>query len=298
MYVGIMLASGVFILYAIYTNWNNLISQQWEFNYPYILLAILVYPIGMLPTVTAWHTLLHALGEHLPFRTNLRLYSLSTLSRHVPGFVMFVTSRSLLYQERNVPAAITIAATGAETILLAITGGITSILLLLLGGGAVQRFESFRYAAIFGVLILLAFVTWTPTLNRLLSKVLTNQKIERIPQLEQKRVVASLVWMFIAWTGGGLVLFTLTQAIQPVPWTMFPMFVGMWGAAGAVSLTIGIAVMGLGLREITLGALLTLVIPPISAIVIAIAFRLIMTIGELLWVMLFAWLTRNDVPQR
>jgi hypothetical protein len=99
--------------------------------------------------------------------------------------------------------------------------------------------------------------------------------------------------MFIAWFGGGLILFVLTQAIYPMEFSKLPALVGAWGAAGAVSLTIGIGIQGLGIREITLSALLSLLMPPILAIILAIAFRLVLTAGEFLWVLLFIWLTKK-----
>ena len=99
--------------------------------------------------------------------------------------------------------------------------------------------------------------------------------------------------MFIAWAGGGLILFALVQAVNPLNWSLLPVMIGTWGAAGAVSLTIGIGIQGLGIREVTLGALLSLVMPTLTAIMIAVAFRLVLTIGEVIWVAFFVWITKK-----
>ena len=293
MYGLIVLASAVFIAYAVYSNWNEFKTQQWDFNYYYIILAVLLYPAGMLPTVAAWHKLLQAMGVECSFQTDLRLYSLSILPKHIPGFVMFVTSRSLLYQEEKVPAATSVTATGAETILLALTGFISSILLLFLGVERMGQFSVFRYAAPAAIILVIVFVFWTPALNRLLQKILTRRGIQQVPQLNQKQTVFSLLWMFLAWAGGGLILFALVQAVNPLNWSLLPVMIGTWGAAGAVSLTIGIGIQGLGIREVTLGALLSLVMPTLTAIVIAVAFRLVLTIGEVIWVAFFVWITKK-----
>jgi hypothetical protein len=103
----------------------------------------------------------------------------------------------------------------------------------------------------------------------------------------------TLLVMFIAWAGGGLILFVLAQAIYPLSWSMYPALIGAWGAAGAVSLTVGIGIQGLGIREITLSAILSLIMPPVIAIILAVVFRLVLTVGEFLWVMLFIWLTKK-----
>ncbi len=293
MYALIVLASGVFIAYAVYSNWNEFKSQQWDFNYSYILLAVLLYPAGMLPTVAAWHKLLQAMGVNCSFLTDLRLYSLSTLPKHIPGFVMFVTSRSLLYQEEKVSAATSVTATGAETVLLALTGFISSIMLFLLGSERIGQFNAFRFIAPVAIALLIVFIFWTPALNRLLQKILARRGIQQVPQLDQRQTIFSLLWMFAAWIGGGLILFVLVQAVNPMSLSFLPVMIGTWGAAGAVSLTIGIGIQGLGIREITLGALLSLVMPTLTAIVIAVAFRLVLTLGEILWVVFFIWITKK-----
>jgi hypothetical protein len=132
-----------------------------------------------------------------------------------------------------------------------------------------------------------------PLVNRLLPYFLRRRGISEIPQIQQRRLIVTLLLMFIAWFGGGLILFVLAQSIYPLGWEMLPAMIGAWGAAGAISLTIGIGIQGLGIREITLGGLLSLLMPPIFAIILAILFRLVLTAGEFLWVMLFIWLTKK-----
>jgi hypothetical protein len=291
--VFIILSSGVFIAYAIISNWNELRTQRWEIDFRYILLAISLYPVGMLPTAAAWHKLVQAFGIRESFRTNLRIYSLSSLPRHIPGFVWFVTSRTLLYQEQGIPTAVTIAATGVETGLLALTGFIIAISLLLFEMDSFSGFSAIRIVSPLAVFFLILLVASTPKLNKLLYTFLSRKNIEKIPQLNQMDLVWSLVWMFVAWSGGGLLLFILSRAIVPVQWSLLPALIGMWGIAGAVSLSIGVGIQGLGIREVTLGALLSTVFPPVVAIVLAIAFRLALTIGEFLWVVILVWATRK-----
>ena len=291
--VFIILFSGAFIAYAVISNWNEIRTQHWEIDFRYILLATFLYPAGMLPTAAAWHKLVQALGIRESFRTNLRIYSLSSLPRHIPGFVWFVTSRTLLYQERGIPTAVTIAATVAETGLLALTGFIIAISLLIFGLDSLSGFPAIRIVSPLAVFFLILLVASTPKLNKLLHTFLSRKNIEKIPQLDQRDLVWSLAWMFVAWSGGGLLLFILGRAIVPVQWSLLPALIGMWGAAGAVSLSIGIGIQGLGIREVTLGALLSTVFPPLVAIILAVAFRLVLTIGEFLWVAILVWATRK-----
>jgi len=206
---------------------------------------------------------------------------------------MFVASRSMLYQEEKVPAALTVAATGAESLLLALTGLILSVSLIPFSGAMGANLQNLTTAAWVAALLLFVLVASTPAINRILRRLLLKRGIQNIPQLSRKSLIASLFWMVIAWIGGGFVLFILAHAILPLDLSLLPALIGMWGAAGAVSLTIGAAIMGLGLREATLTALLSLIMPPLTAVVLAVTFRLVLTLGELLWVLIFLGLTRK-----
>jgi hypothetical protein len=289
----LLLGSIIFITLAIRANWNEFRKQDIQVDYRYIIAAILIYPAGMLPTAASWHMLLRTMGITLPFRTNLRIFSLSSLPRHIPGFVWYISSRSILYKEEEIPTSTTLTASGAELILLATTGFLSTLMLIFSEFGVSTEFESLRTVAFITIPIILLLIISIPLVNRLLPYFLKRRGISNIPQINQGRLIITLLLMFIAWFGGGLILFVLAQSIYPLDWSVLPALVGAWGAAGAVSLTIGIGIQGLGIREITLGGLLSLLMPPIFAFILAILFRLVLTVGEFLWVLLFIWLTKK-----
>ncbi|UCD98414.1 MAG: flippase-like domain-containing protein [Chloroflexota bacterium] len=293
MFAAILLISILFITYAVAANWNEFKAQDIHLDFRFVLLAVLIYPTGMLPTAAAWHYLLKTIKVDLPFRTDLRIYSLSALPRHIPGFVWYISSRSLLYKEEQVPAATTLTASAAEVILLALTGFLTALMLLVTVTGITQDIDNIRTAAYFALPLLILIVIAVPVVNRALPYFLHRRGIDFIPEIDQGKIIITVVLMFMAWIGGGLILFVLAQAIYPLDISKLPAIVGAWGAAGAVSLTIGIGIQGLGIREITLSALLSLLMPPVIAVILAITFRLVLTAGEFLWVFLFVWLTRK-----
>ena len=289
----ILLVSIGFIALALLTNWKEFSSQEINFDYRYIILAVIIYPAGMLPTAFSWHTLLRTIGIRLPFQTNLRIFSLSALPRHIPGFVWYISSRSLLYKEENIGAGRIVTASAADIILLALTGFLSALMLLVSGIGLSQEISTVRTGALIALPILLLLIISIPLVNRLLPYFLQRRGVSEIPQIHQGYLVITLLVMFIAWAGGGLILFVLSQAIYPLSWSFYPAMIGAWGAAGAVSLTIGIGIQGLGIREITLSAILSLIMPPVIAIILAVVFRLVLTAGEFLWVLLFIWLTKK-----
>jgi uncharacterized membrane protein YbhN (UPF0104 family) len=295
-YFMVIAVSLAFIAYAIYKNWNELKAQQWTINYYYIVLAVALFPIGMLPTVAAWHKLLEALGEKKKFSKNLYIYAISSLPRHIPGLVWYVSSRTLMYQEEGVAAGTVLAATALEVALLAITGFVSSMLLLLSGSDVLAQFSSLNYVIPVALVLGLGLVLSMPVINKLLPRLFKRWKIEQVPNIHRGSLIISMLWMFVAWFGGGMLLFLLVRGFTPLSWHDYPVMVGAWGMASGIGLTIGIGISGMGLREITLGALLSLVVSPLTAVVVAVGFRLVLTIGEFIWVFLFALLTKS-VPR-
>jgi glycosyltransferase 2 family protein len=292
LFVTMIVVGSLFIGYALWKTWNDIHTGHIQINYLYIALAILIYPFGMLPTVAGWHILLNSLGVKLRWRIDLRIYSLSSLPRHIPGFVWYIASRSMLYQEIGIPTTTITAASGIEVILLALTGYALSIPLLLATSAKANNLQLFAPIAI---IILVILVAWVPFNNRILQKMFAWRRISPFPKIDQGKLIIALLWMVAGWFGGSLILFVLTASLYPVDLSLLPMFIGAWGLAGAVSLTIGIGIQGFGIREVTLAATLSLFFPPPIAVVLAVLFRLVLTIGELLWVALFVWVTRKPL---
>jgi hypothetical protein len=293
-YLGIVLISIAFIAYAIKTNWAQLKSQEWHINAIYAVLAVLLYPLGMIPAAAAWHWLLRAFNKQKPFLLNLRLYAISSLPKHIPGLVWYITSRTLLYEENGINADIILMATATETLMLAMSGFISAILIFSLRADLPDQFAVLRYLAPLSIIGLVMLFVWAPGGTRLLDKLFKRwRKDDQSIVVQRSALLVGLGWMFLAWVGGGFLLWLLIRAISPISLELLPMMIGIWGAASAISLTIGIGIQGLGLRELTLAALLSLIITPIIVIIVAVAFRLVLIIGEFLWVFLITIFIRD-----
>jgi hypothetical protein len=295
-YVGIVVISLAFIGYAVATNWTLLKSQKWHIDPLYLILVVVLYPLGMFPTAAAWHWLLRAFNTKKTYFLNLRLYAVSSLPKHIPGLVWYVTSRTLIYEEYGVSANVVLSATATETALLALTGFISALLIFSLQPDLPSQLSILRILSPLSLIALILLFVWAPGGTRLLDKLVKRFiKDAQTIQLQRPALFVCLGWMFIAWIGGGTLLWILINALTPIGWELLPIMIGMWGAAGAVSQTIGIGIQGLGLREVTLGAILSLVISPITAIIVVVAFRLVLTIGEFLWVFLLSIILKDKV---
>jgi hypothetical protein len=288
-YGSIVLISVAFIAYAIINNWSELKSQSWHINPVYVIIAVLFYPLGMLPTAAAWHSLLKAFGIRQPFSTNLRIYAISSLPKHIPGFIWYVTSRTLMYEEIGVSASKVLGATAVEAVLMPLSGFISAIFISSILFDVSTKFVIFKFLIPIAMISLLLLIVWAPGGTRVLDRLIQRiGKLDQPIQFQRSKLIVSLCWMFIAWAGGGILLWILVRGITFIGWELLPTMIGIWGAAGAVSLSLGIGIQGLGLREVTLGAILSKIMPTLIAIVIAVTFRLVLTLGEFLWVFLIS----------
>ena len=286
MYIITVLVSLIFIGYAIQSHWTDLSRQEFKVDPVYLILAVVLYPLGSLPTTAAWHWLLRAFGVRKSFRVNMHIYAQSILPKHIPGLVWYVTSRTLLYQEKGVGAGVVLGATAAETFLMALSGFCLSILFFTSQVTALEQFTALRVILPISAVAVIIVAVWAPGGTRWLEKIFKRwQKVgDKGMQIDRKALWISLSWIFLAWIGGGILLWMLVRAITPLDWRLLPAIIGIWGAAGAVSLTLGIGVQGMGLREVTLGAMLSFIISPLMAVVVAVIFRLTLLMGDLLWV--------------
>jgi hypothetical protein len=287
-YIGTILVSLLFIGYAIQSHWTDLKHLEFKLAPIYLILAVMLYPLGALPTTLAWHWILQALGVRTTFQINMRIYAQSLLPRHIPGLVWYVTSRTLLYQEQGVGAGVILGATALESLTMALSGFCLSIVYFTSQMTSLHQFAGLQVLIPLSIIIVIIFVVWASGGTRWLEKIIKRWQKDGNGgfHLQRKGLWISIGWIFLAWIGGGILLWMLINAITPLDWRLLPAIIGIWGAAGAVSLTLGIGVQGMGLREVTLGAMLSLLISPLMAVVVAVIFRLTLLLGELLWVFL------------
>jgi uncharacterized membrane protein YbhN (UPF0104 family) len=290
-----LLAASLFFLgYVLYrgreTLWQTLAQVDWRL----LGLAFVVYPLGFAPVIWAWHTLMARIGGCSNWRTNVRLYCLSCLPKRIPSSIWYIASRVVLYRDQGVDSALTWTATALETIWLVLSG--LSVFLLSLPfwsvTGGMARLDG-QLIAVGAVCLVLALTSplWSPLLLRAARWLLARMGIPVSVRLAARDVLPLLGLSALAWVGGGVVLYVLANAVTPVPLAHLPTLVGAWAASGAISLSAGLLVSGMGLREVTLTVLLGSLAPLPVAVAVALLFRVLLMVGEFIWALVFAAFT-------
>lgn len=284
--VAVVTASHLFLAYTIFRGWDTLRDQLGQLNYWLLGVALLAYPLGFVPTLWGWHSIMVRVGGCRDIRTNVRLYSLSCLPRRIPGSIWHITSRLVMYRRCRVSYGTTLAAMAMETTSLVLSGLIIYALSLLLTPAQIN--PKLRGGAIIALALSVAALVWTPVLSQGLRWLLARLGVSETVDIRAVQVLRMLGVFSLAWVGGGIVLYILVAGVTPLLIGRMPVLIGVWGAAGAISLVSGLLMHGMGLREITLAVLLSAYVPLSVAVVVSTLFRLVLTLGELTWALIFA----------
>lgn len=289
--VALLVVSLFFLGYVLYRGRETLWDTLRQVDARLLGLAFLLYPLGLVPVSWAWHRLMARLGGCPDWHTNVRLYNLSSLPKRIPSSAWYIASRVVLYRDQGVDSALTLTATALETIWLVLSGLSIYLLSLPFGDLAGETAQTDgRLVVVAGACLALTLASplWSPLLLRGARWFLARLGISVAVQLNARDVPPLLGLAGLAWVGGGVVLYVLANAVTPVPLAHLPALIGAWAAAGAVSLSAGLLVSGMGLREVTLTVLLGNLVPLPVAVAIALLFRVLLMVGEFVWALVFA----------
>lgn len=288
----LILISVLFLLYAVYTGWEEINIRLKHLNYWLFLITLALYPLGFLPLIGLWHKIMCCIGGCCTFRTNARLYSLSCIPKRIPSAFWYVSSRVLLYREHQVNYAITLAGTIIETACLTFSGLLIYLLSLPMGIILTNLNYRLLYIAIgFSALILAIPLLWTSLSHRISHWFQVRNTSVRI-NFNAWDVLQLIGISILAWLGGGLLLFILSNALTSLPLTHLPSVIAIWSVAGSIGLISGFLAQGLGLREATLAVMLSSYMPLPIAVAVSILFRFLLNLGEFIWALIVARLSR------
>ena len=281
-----------YIAYRGYQNWDQLRASAWSFRPAYWALTLVGYVLSVVCVLWAWNRIAGHLTPVKRFGQNARLYCLSNLPRHIPGSIWYMAGRSYLYKQVGVPASLTMAGIALEVFLTIGAGLLTYLLSLPLAGSLGAG--PLRLGIALGLLALALLILQPPVFNRVLGFFLRRFGSQEQVHITYRGLLPPLLVYVLTWGIGGATLYTVILSVyEQVPWQEIGAVIGIWAAAGTVGLLASTFLVGLGVREVTLGALLTALIPEDRALVVAILFWFLLTGGDLVLAGLFTLLSRG-----
>ncbi|WP_428965090.1 lysylphosphatidylglycerol synthase domain-containing protein [Micromonospora fluostatini] len=241
----------------------------------FLLGAVAVATVGPLLGMFSWRVILLELGPPLALTRVARVFFVGYLAKYVPGKVP------------GIVAAVKVATANGITLPRVLLAGTLSSLLVHLTGLAVGLLTGVQVLGgqaawlLLAALPVLALVGWPHLLGRLVELVV---RLLRRPvparSLSGRAVRVAVGWQTLSWLVSGLHLWLLAVAMGAPVGASLPLCVGAFALAGVLGVLAVVVPDGLGVRETVLSGALALVLPVPSAVAVAVASRLVTTVGE------------------
>jgi glycosyltransferase 2 family protein len=234
----------------------------------------------------AWRALLAGLGSPLPLPAAIRVMSIGQLGKYVPGAVWALAAQVELARDYDVPRRRSTAASLVAMAVTLVVGLIAAGVMLPLTSAHAIR----HYWWVLAVTPLAAACLHPRVIKSGLDLVL--KVLHRDPLEESVGAAAmarALAWTTLGWLFYGahawflISDFARREGGGPGSAHTFALALGGYALAWAVGFLIIFIPGGIGAREIALIAVLAPVMSSASALVVALASRVVMTVGDLVW---------------
>ena len=280
------------------TVWNSrsvLKEYPWHLSWPWLMLSFVLLGVQALLLAALWLRLLALAGSPLPRRQGNALWLQSQLARYVPGGVWEVAARVVMGRRLGVGALVMGAVYGLELALQMLSAGVFF--------GAAMALRSRQPSTVYLILALaLALVTllvlMPPIFNPLVRWGLRVLKRPAVPVEVTYRTSLGLFGAYLlahALSGLGFVFFL--HGVGPLAWPDAPLlvssYVGGW-LAGQVAVFVP---TGIGVREGALGMLLDGRYAFVAITALALGYRLLIALRDLVMALYGRWLDRSAPAQ-
>jgi len=260
--------------------WEQVREAAVDLNPLNLLVSALLALVGTGFMVLAWRGVLADLGTRLPLRVAARVFTLSQLGKYIPGSVWPFLAQIELGREHGVPrrrsAAVGILLVGISLVSSLLVASIT----LPFAAEGVARAYWWALAATPVLIALLHPRLLNPTLDW------TLRLVRRAPLehgLSMSGVLAAAGWSVAAWVVYGLHVWVLAVDFGGSGPSLPLASIGAFALAWSAGFVFVIAPAGAGVRELVLAAGLGPLLGVGPAVLLVIASRLLMTIGDLVW---------------
>lgn len=299
--VSVILIVGIFgfLVWRLGRDWHNLPPGFFS-NVDYaLLLASLVtlIPAWLLVSLR-WGLTLRVMNIPIGWWASIRIWFLSQSGRYLPGGVWSYVARFYLSRSGIAREAI-IASMVLETGLRVVS----EVLVFLF---SLPFWADTGFLGVESVLVLvggvgLGLVLLHPTLLERFSGMTLLRRVGLsaidLSGLRYCNVLVLLIYyiMTVVVVGGSFYL--LVVALYPVPLRLFPALTGSLAASMVFGFLVPLAPNGLGVREGILAFLLGQVMPSSVAIVISVASRIWLSLGEAAWILVAVRLQVGSKPE-
>lgn len=264
----------------LYRGWNELAEYEFRLDWKSLALASVLVMLVFFLIPVCWGLILRIfLGVQLSWRSSIRVWYLSQISKYLPGGLWNYLSRIYLCSERDISKTKALLSIVLETILILMAQTLTFLLSLLFWSGNLSRTGWVLLVLPLGLLVLHPRI-----FQGILGLAGQRMGLGSVPLVTIR--FGNLGLLLGLYTAGaittGIAFFFFANAIYRLPLQLLPVLTGIVTLSLIVSFLAPFAPNGFGVREGLLAFLLSQYMPSSMAILISLAARLWLTAGELL----------------
>ncbi len=228
----------------------------------------------------SWRALLADLGSPLPLPAAIRVMFVGQLGKYVPGVVWALAAQVELARDYDVPRRRSATASVVGMAVTLVVGLVAaSVTLPLTSAHAVRQ-----YWWVLAITPLVA-ICLHPRIIRfgldLVLRVLRRAPLEG--SVSSGAMTRAMAWTTLGWLCFGAHAWFLISVFAGKGGNTFALSLGAYALAWSVGFLLIFFPSGIGPREVALIAVLAPVMPSASALVVALASRVVMTTGDLVW---------------
>ena len=277
--------------YGLASKWPQVHAALDELSWYDVVGAALAVIAALGCQMLAWRALLTDLGSRLPMPVAVRVNFLGQLAKYVPGAVWSMAAQVSLAQDYRVPKRRSGAASLVSMAITLVVGLVMAGILLPLASAAALR----HYWWVLIFIPVLLFGLW-PSVTKFGLDLLL--RLVRRPGLERALTLGgvgrAVGWTVLAWVFYGLQAWLLVGDIAGKSLHVLLLAAGGYALAWTVGFLLIPFPGGIGPRELALIAVLSPVMPPGPALVVALMSRVVTTIGDLTWAAVAASVGRKQ----
>ncbi len=277
---GLVMLAVVLAFVAISRYWDQVRVAAVDLHPLNLLGAGVLVVVGTGFMMLSWRRVLHDLGSRLPVGSAVRVFSLAQLGKYIPGSVWPFLAQVELGREHGVPRRRSAAVSVIAVVISVVSSLVVASIVLPLAAQEVATTYRWLLAAAPFLLALLHPGVLNPVLNRVL-RLVGRRPLEHL--LTLRGVATAMAWNLAGWIAYGMHVWLLAVDLGGSGWALPLASIGAFALAWSAGFVFVIAPAGAGIRELVLAAGLGPLLGVGRAVLLVIASRLLMTIGDLVW---------------
>jgi glycosyltransferase 2 family protein len=277
---GLLAVAAGLAVYGLASQWDEVRAALAKLAWYDVAGAVACVLAGLGCMLLAWRALLAGLGSALPLPAAIRVMFIGQLGKYVPGAVWALAAQVELARDYDVPRR---RSTAASLVGMAVT-----LVVGLIAAGVMLPLTSAHAAGHYWWVLAvtpLAVACLHPRVIKfgldLVLRVLHRDPLEE--SVSAAAMARALAWSTLGWLFFGAHAWFLISDFADKGVHTFALALGGYALAWAVGFLIIFFPGGIGPREVALIAVLAPVMSSASALVVALASRVVMTIGDLAW---------------